>query len=661
MDARGEERASRLQEALLDHNAHGLCLCDVAGKVLRWNTTMERLWRESSWSGLEVGEGVQGRLHAELEWAVREGMKLASEGVSFERLCRLESEDVSEPQWFEVQVLPISDAHGQVFRLMMSVSDLTPRIHESKEMERVLRKLEIQREVLSQLPVAVALVDRHWRVRKWMTHAPRNIGLTEETGRDVRACFLNEEGKSSHHFEELDRSSAEDTSATVWESVCIGRDGTTLPVRVRVSRAQLGEELVEGLDTSARSRQGWLVIIEDIRLQRELEEELRQAQKLEALGMLTGGMTHDLNNLLTVILGHLELAEGELPMGHMVRMDLDGIRAAVERASALTVKLLAFARAQITELQVVDILEVVTQVRPLLVRTLSEDMRLLLRLDPRTHLIRVDAVQLEQLLINLVVNARDALVDGKGEVVITTERRKIRMDRKAVAGQRIPPGEYVILSVIDNGEGIGAANMEKIFEPFFTTKAEGHGTGLGLSTCMRIVKQNHGYMRCESKPNVGTIFEIWLPLVESGTHVDVSLISSHDLEIVRDGTTVLLVEDDRPLRETLRRSLETHGYKVYEARHGRAALELLDRLVKPPHLIVTDVAMPDMGGVALFEQVEQRGLNIPVLFMSGYSDELCPVSNLSQRQHFVSKPFTPKRLVLHVQNCLQFQLSSQGS
>ena len=662
MDMRAEERSARRVEKLLERDGQGLCLCDVSGRVLRWNTALEKLWSANAWKGLEAGEGVRGRLHAEIEWAMNEGMKLASEGVGFERLCRLDARQQEEAPWFEVQVLPILDERGQVFEILISVSDLTPRIHESKEMEGVLRKLELRQEVLSQLPIAIALVDRHWKVRKWMTHAPRNIGLGDEPGVDVRACFLNEEGKAAMHFERLERASGEEVLADVWESVCIGRDGTTVPVRVRVKRVQLGEDLVEdAIDSSERARQGWMVLIEDIRLQRELEEELRQAQKLEALGMLTGGMTHDLNNLLTVILGHLELAEGELSPGHTVRMDLEGIRAAVERASALTVKLLAFARAQITELQVVDILEVVTQVRPLLVRTLSEDMRLLLRLDPRTHLIRVDAVQLEQLLINLVVNARDALIEGKGEVVITTERRKIRMDRKAVGGHRIPPGEYVILSVIDNGEGISATNLGKIFEPFFTTKAEGHGTGLGLSTCMRIVKQNNGYMRCESKPGVGTIFEIWLPLVESGAHVDVSLISSHEIELARDGTTVLLVEDDRPLRETLRRSLETHGYRVYEARHGRAALELIERLPQPPDLIVTDVAMPDMGGVALFEQVQQRGLNIPVLFMSGYSDELCPVSNLSQRQHFVSKPFTPKRLVLHVQNCLQFHLAPQGS
>ena len=403
---------------------------------------------------------------------------------------------------------------------------------------------------------------------------------------------------------------------------------------------------------SQESEFGWVIVIEDIRKQRDLEEELRQAQKVEALGMLTGGMTHDLNNLLTVILGHLELAEMELPSGHTVRMDLDGIRAAVERASALTVKLLAFARAQITELQVLDVLEVVMQIKPLLLRTLSEDMRLLLRLDPRSHLIRVDVVQLEQLLINLVVNARDALTGARGEIVITTESRRIRMERKAIGGERIPPGEYVVLSVIDNGEGILPENLERIFDPFFTTKAEGHGTGLGLSTCIRIVKQNNGYMRCESKVGVGTVFEVWLPLVESVHYVDMSMISSHEIMQATSGTTVLLVEDDRALRTTLKRSLESYGYSVYDARHGKAALDILKRMAKLPDLIVTDVAMPDMGGVALFHELDRMGLSIPVLFMSGYSDELCAVQQIQNGQQFVSKPFTPKHLLLHVQNCL---------
>ncbi len=641
MDIMARPRAESKCRAAFSANPYALCMLDPLGQVLLWNEALDALSERFGWGGVVYGDALVGKIDEELASAFQEGHRYALRGEVFDRLIRLEVESGGE-RWLEVQCSPVRDDRQRIFAILGVLVDLTPRIQESRTLDVMNRRLELGGEILSQLPMAVVLTDHQWQVREWMACSAQDMGLSggAHVDDDLRAYFLPE------YLEYWERWEREEHSGEV-ELSCVGRGGTVIPVSVRVQTVALPDR--EG------GRPGRLVMIQDISARRKLEEELRQAQKLEALGMLTGGMTHDLNNLLTVILGHIELAETELGDAHAARFDLNGIRAAVERASALTVKLLAFARAQMTELQVLDVVDVITQIRPLLLRTLSEDIRLLLRLEPRSSFVRVDAVQMEQLLINLVVNARDAISSGRGEIVITTERRRIRAPRRAVGGeqQRIPVGEYMVLSVIDNGDGITAEDFEHIFDPFFTTKAEGHGTGLGLPTCLRIIKQNNGYLRCDSKPGVGTIFEVWLPVDDSEHALEMSMISSQEIMEAPQNTRVLLVEDDRALRETLRRSLEAHGYQVYEARHGKAALRVLEHLDGVPDLVVTDVAMPDMGGVALALKLEEMGIEVPVLFMSGYSDEVCAAQNLSSSQNFIAKPFTPKRLLLYVQECLR--------
>lgn len=532
---------------------------------------------------------------------------------------------------------PTSHATGEAERGAPRPQEITLT---ALELEFLHHQCQLAREVIEQLPMAVVITDEQWRIKRWMARPASAFGvvLSSEGQVDLRTYFLPESASLWEEWSALEAGAPTQEA----ETCCVRSNGTQLPVHVCVKR------LVERVDGELC----WLVLIEDTSEHHRLEEEVRQAQKLEALAMLTGGMTHDLNNLLTVILGHLELAEAELSGSHPVHQDLDGIRGAVERASALTIKLLAFARAQVFELQIVDIIETITQARPLLLRTLSENIRLVLRLDPGTHLVRVDPVQLEQLLINLVVNARDAIGEQPGQVVVATEPRLIHSPRRAVGEEKgIPPGQYLVLSVIDNGHGISPEDMERIFEPFFTTKAEGHGTGLGLSTCVRIARQNDGYMRCESRLGVGTIFELWLPIATSA-RVSEAVSTSRELLTTFAGSSVLVVEDDRALRQTIRRSLEQHGYEVYEARHGKDALAVLARLRTPPSLILTDVVMPDMGGVALAEQLIERDSPIPILFMSGYSDEVAAAHRLSTHNNFLAKPFTPKRLLLYVQEIL---------
>lgn len=497
----------------------------------------------------------------------------------------------------------------------------------------MMESLSLLRATLEELPQAVLLLDESWNITQWLAKKPDHFGIDRDLERqNVRELFLP--ATATRWSQQLMNSSENIVSE---ETSLICSDGTRMPVEVHIRHMDANEMGVS-----------WLLLIHDITQRRKLEEELRQAQKMEALGLLTSGIAHDLNNLLTIMLGHLELAEEELGHRHPAIEDIDGIRGAVERAAAMTVKLLAFARSQVVEPQIVDFIDVLGQLRNLLNRTLQENIQLRLRLSPNIPPVRVDLVQMEQLLINLVVNARDAIGAHIGKITISAEARRLDQ-RTDIFGVSIPPGDYLVISVLDDGEGMPPAVRARIFEPFYTTKTEGHGTGLGLSTCLRIVRQNEGYLCCESVVGVGTNFEVWLPRAEGNVRID-TLSSSNSL-MFSDGL-VMLVEDDRALRGAMSRALERYGYKVIDARNGAEALERLTQLDFGVDMLIIDVVMPDMGGVALTQALEDRGVAMPTLFISGYPDEVLAVRQISQHREFLPKPFTPRRLIYRVQEIL---------
>lgn len=387
----------------------------------------------------------------------------------------------------------------------------------------------------------------------------------------------------------------------------------------------------------------------DISESRRLEEQFRQAQKMEAVGRLAGGVAHDFNNLLSVIMGYSELAQGMTVPDTTVRKHLDQIKLAVERAASLTHQLLAFSRQQVLEPRVLNLNAVVYNVSKMLLRVIGEDIALTLRPGEPLGSVKADLGQIEQVLMNLVVNARDAMPEG-GKIVIETANVELD-DTYAKQHPAARPGSYVMLSVSDTGCGMDAKTLSQIFEPFFTTKEPGKGTGLGLSTVYGIVKQSGGYVWAYSEPMRGTTFKIYLPRVDSPAEVLTA--QKSDFVFDRGTETILLVEDDNPLRVLTAELLRTAGYAVLEAIDGNAAIEIARKHHGSIDLVLTDVIMPGMSGGDLIAYLRQLQPKLAILFMSGYASDLITRAGVPEPERFVlHKPFTRKGVLSKVRSVL---------
>jgi two-component system cell cycle sensor histidine kinase/response regulator CckA len=377
---------------------------------------------------------------------------------------------------------------------------------------------------------------------------------------------------------------------------------------------------------------------------RRAEEQLRHAQKLEAVGRLAGGVAHDFNNVLAVILGHVGLLAAGLPEGDPVAARLDPIREAAEHAAALTRQLLAFSRKQVMQPRILNLNRVVEQTRGMLARLLGEDVELVTTLSADLGNILADPALIEQVIINLAVNARDAMPNG-GVLKIETESAIIKGSDDAA----LPPGKYALLRVADNGVGMDPETRSRAFEPFFTTKAPGKGTGLGLSMAYGVVAQSGGSIRVDSETGKGTTFSVYLPCASAPRALTPSPSRAY---VVRGaGETVLIAEDEAPLREVLKSTLEHAGYNVLDAGSGTDALDLCSRHEGPVHLLLSDVIMPAMDGPELARRLRGSRPGLRVLFMSGYTDERLAEHELSQGTH-LKKPFSPEVLTATVRAVL---------
>ncbi|MGD0091629.1 MAG: response regulator [Planctomycetota bacterium] len=379
------------------------------------------------------------------------------------------------------------------------------------------------------------------------------------------------------------------------------------------------------------------------------EAQLRQSQKMEAIGRLAGGVAHDFNNLLTVIMGRTELTMIRVKSDERLWHELELVYKTGARAAALTRQLLAFSRQQVLQPVMLDLNEVVAGIEDMLRRMLGEDISLVTVLEPGLGTVKADPSQLEQVLMNLAVNARDAM-PGCGK--LTIETATIRLDESYCRSHaNAKPGCYVLLAVTDTGCGMDAETQSRIFEPFFTTKEQGKGTGLGLSTVYGIVKQSGGNIEVYSEVGKGTTFKIYLPLAEG---VVQPVRPSATLPAVRGGQeTILVVEDEDPVRELVREMLEPNGYTVLLAPSGRAALRACAEHTGRVHLLLTDVVMPEMSGVQLAQDLGKTQTNLKVLFMSGYATHAIMNNSILERgAEFIQKPFTPGKLARKVREVL---------
>jgi PAS domain S-box-containing protein len=400
------------------------------------------------------------------------------------------------------------------------------------------------------------------------------------------------------------------------------------------------------------------VFAEDITERRLLERQLLQSQKMDAIGRLAGGIAHDFNNLLGVILGQTELLQGELGSNPSVHRRAEAIDQSARRAAELTKQLLAFSRQQLIEPRVVDTNAIVRDVEKLLKRLIGEDVELTIHLQPNAGNIKVDPSQLEQILMNLAVNARDAMPNG-GKLILETAF--VELD-ETYARQHLgaKAGDFVLIAVSDTGTGMDSQTMARIFEPFFTTKPEGRGTGLGLSTVYGIVKQNNGYVMAYSELGHGTTFRIYFPSVRATPEPRVQ--KSNPGEFAKGWETILLVEDEPSLRELAREILEANGYKVIEAERGEHAIWLVEHSHTPINLLLTDVVMPGIGGKQLATRLLELRPALHVLYMSGYTDDV--INNrgvLREDTLLLPKPFTRATLLRRVREALDMKTSLRPS
>jgi two-component system cell cycle sensor histidine kinase/response regulator CckA len=385
---------------------------------------------------------------------------------------------------------------------------------------------------------------------------------------------------------------------------------------------------------------------------KSLEEQVILAQKMEAVGRLAGGVAHDFNNILTAIGGYTDLLLADLPEGDRRRHDVDEIYKAAQRAAALTQQLLAFSRRQVLQPKVIDLKALVTDIEKMLRRLIGEDILFATVLHPRTGNVRADPGKIEQVIVNLAVNARDAMPDGGR---LTIETRNVQLDESyTVDHPTVVPGPYVLLTVSDTGVGMTDETKARIFEPFFTTKVRGKGTGLGLATVYGIVKQTGGHIWPYSEPGRGTAMRVYLPQVDAPADA-IEPPGESDPEALRGTETILLVEDEAPVREVTRQLLERYGYTVLEAADGAAALALLDGRDGDGHvdLLLTDVIMPGMSGRELAEVLKSRRPTLRVLFMSGYTDDaVVRHGMLEPGLAYLEKPFRPPALLRKVRATL---------
>ncbi len=426
-------------------------------------------------------------------------------------------------------------------------------------------------------------------------------------------------------------------------------EGRLVGVMKMFARKKLAEDTLEALASVADIiSQG----IERKRAEEALlksEEQLRQAQKMEAIGQLAGGIAHDFNNLLTAINGYSDLTIRKLERHDPLRRNLEEIRKAGDRAASLTRQLLAFSRKQVLQPKILDLNSVISELQKMLQRLIGEDVELRTVLDPELGRIKADPGQIEQVIMNLAVNARDAMTEG-GKLTIETVNVSLDAEYSGQHASAVP-GPYVMLVVTDTGVGMSEATQKRIFEPFFTTKELGKGTGLGLSTVYGIVKQSGGYIWVYSETGMGTAFKIYLPRVdESAEEYRRSSGAEYSLQ---GNETILLAEDEEMVRKLASQVLKMYGYKVLESANGGGALSICEHHTGPIDLVITDVVMPEMSGREVAERVSLLRPEMKVLFMSGYTDNaIVHQGILDPKANFIQKPFSPTSLALKVRQVL---------
>jgi two-component system, cell cycle sensor histidine kinase and response regulator CckA len=568
-------------------------------------------------------------------------------GKGAEYETRFLREDGSTP-WMLIEASPIYGDSGQFEGSLGMALDITER----KRAEEALRASEEQvRLLLDSTGEAIYGIDLDGKCTFANAACVRMLGCRDQSdllGKHMHGLIHHTKKDGTPYPVEdclIYQAGLKGNGATVDDEVLWRLDGTQFAVEQRSFPVWRGDKrigaVISFVDVSAR-RQAEEAL-------RSSEEQLRQAQKMEAIGQLTGGIAHDFNNMLAVILSSASFLARGLAAADPRREDVEEITLAAERAASLTRQLLAFSRKQVLEPRLLDLNQVIGNLEKMLQRLVGENIEVATVLPSGLGTIKADAGQLEQVIINLAVNARDAMRGG-GKLRIETANGEVDgSDPNKPAF--VQPGIYVLLAVSDTGIGMEAATQQRIFEPFFTTKEKGKGTGLGLSTCYGIVKQSGGYILVDSEPGHGTVFKVYLPRVSDVPQPEAA--SSKTPARLSGDERVLLVEDDDRVRAVAKKVLELYGYRVLAAPQGRDALAFAAQLQGRLDLVLIDIILPGLSGPELVEHIRKGHPGIKVLFMTGYMDySMLKPDAIDPTMNLIRKPFTPETLARKVREVL---------
>lgn len=621
------ESEERYRE-LFEGSVMGTSITTVAGEIVACNPAYARMFGASSSLDL-VGSSVipfyrEPKEREVLIEVVRRERKL--ENYELE-LCQPDGTAI----YVAENVAGVFDDSGELVALHSDLIDITERKHAEAQLRQLATAVE-------QTADSIVITDTRGHIQYVNPAFERITGYTKEEALGQSTRILKSGQTDSLVYREL------------WETISRGdiwvgqltnrrKEGTLYDEHVTISpvRDSTGEIM------------NYIAVKQDITMQLQLEGQLRQSQKLEAIGQLAGGVAHDFNNLLTAILGYSDLSLLKLKSDDPIFHHVAEIRKAAERATGLTRQLLAFSRKQLLEPQILDLNSVVADTSKMLRRLIGEDVDLTISLANDLGKVKADPAQMDQILINLAVNARDAMPRGGR---LTIETRNVTLDQDYTLGHHpVRAGEYVLMAVSDTGLGMDAETQAHIFEPFFTTKEVGKGTGLGLSTIYGIVKQSGGYVWVYSELNIGTTLKVYLPRLINTAVVNEPVTTA--AQAISGTGTVLLVEDDADVRTLTTELLQLIGYKVLESDNGKDALEIVRDFDSEIDLLITDVVMPLMGGRELKERLVAMRPETLVLFMSGYTDDAVVRNGIMTKDlNFIQKPFTRETLALKVAQVL---------
>jgi PAS domain S-box-containing protein len=629
-----DEARSRLA-ATVEWSDAAIVSADADCVVRSWNPAAERLF---GYTAAEiVGRSVLDLVSPDQQDEVRQVIDRVRSGERVPPYDAVRLHKDGRPVPVSVNAWSVWDPAGTFLNLTATYTDLTER---RQATATLLEREELLRGLIAHIPCGVFWKDRNsvylgcndqFAQDHGLASAAEVVGRTDaDLGGDPADVKLYLAG---------DRQVMVTGEPLLNVEEALTRPGGRKAV-VLASKAPLGD--------ATGAAVGVLGVYLDITEHKRLEDHLRQSQKMDAVGQLAGGVAHDFNNLLTVITGYGDLALASLPTDHPARAQVAEMVAAGQRAATLTRQLLAFSRKQVLAPKVFDLNRVVAETEKMLRRVIGEDIALATALQPGVGHVRADPGQIEQVVLNLALNARDAMPTGGR---LTIETRDVELDESyARTNSEVRPGRYVLLAVSDTGCGMTEEVKRHVFEPFFTTKGPGKGTGLGLATVYGVVKQSGGSVKVYSESGVGTTFKVYLPRVELPVTVGQSTPPQF---LPRGAETVLVAEDDAGVRGLTCLALRGFGYEVLEAGNGEDAVQVLDAHPGPIHLLLTDVVMPGMGGRVLAERVAARHPEARVLYVSGYTDDAVVRHGILEEQvEFLAKPFTPLVLACKVRNVL---------